>query len=278
MGGSRIGQTGEVARDNGVGARKQTPAALDAQISTEVAGLYRYAISLVSDPVEAEDIVGETLLRAIEHKDEFRSESSLRTWLHQILHNVAIDRARHYSHDVLVENIEEQWNDETYTVEASAVVERAEIQGELRDALIHLPFNHRTVVVLHDAEGWPLAEVATALGIGLSAAKQRLRRGRMMLVSELERGAERKLANRGLVMGCAEARHKVSDYIDDDLPVGDRFRLEEHLAVCASCPPIYQALVGVTSSLGKLHDRNSVVPPELVKRLNNLNLGSQSHP
>lgn len=267
-------QTGGVRVDEGAGSSAEPSLTIEARISSEIAGLYRYAISLVGDPAEAEDVVGETLLRALERGDQFRSESSVRTWLHRILHNIAIDRMRHYGHDVLVERIEEQWNDESYTVDASEVIERAEAQGELRDALLHLPFSHRSVVVLHDAEGWPLGEVAETLGIGLPAAKQRLRRGRMMLVNELHRGEERRMGNRGLALSCAEARHKVSDYIDDDLPVGDRVLLEEHLAKCVSCPPIYQALVGVTNSLGALHDPDSVVPPGLVRRLGDLHRGT----
>jgi len=273
-----IGQNEGVSRSEDEMAREDPGMSFDDQISDEIPGLYRYAFSLVGEPAEAEDVVGETLLRAIEHKEQFRSESSLRTWLHQILHNIAIDRARHYSHDVLVENIDEFWNDVTYSVDASALVERAEIHGELRDALLHLPFNHRTVVVLHDAEGWPLPEIANALGIGVSAAKQRLRRGRMMLVGELDQGEVRRVASRGLVLTCVEARGKVSDYIDDDLPANDRSRLEEHLAVCASCPPIFQALVGVKHSLGTLHDPDSVVPPGLARRLSNLSLGDKRRP
>ncbi len=261
--------------DGGVQDHGDRDAYFDAQVSNELAGLFRYAVSLVGDPVEAEDVVGETVLRAFEHNDQFRGESTVRTWLHQILHNVAIDRARHYGHDVLVDEIDELWSDDTYTVEASAVIERAEIRGELREALLHLPFGHRAVVVLHDAEGWGLAEISEGLGIGLPAAKQRLRRGRMMLVSELDRGEERRMANRGLVLSCAEARGKVSEYVDNDLPGIERSRLEEHLAECASCPPIYQALVGVKNSLGSLHDPDSVVPPELARKLKDLHLGEK---
>ncbi len=249
--------------------------ALESRISAEIPGLYRYAMSLVGDSVEAEDAVGETLLRAIERGSQLRSESSLRTWLHHILHNVVIDRGRHFGRDIPTENIDELWNDETYTVEASDVIERAEIQGELREALLHVPFGHRAVVVLHDADGWGLAEISEALGIGLPAAKQRLRRGRMMLVTELDKGEERRAANRGLVYSCAEARGRVSDYVDDELSITDRTRLEEHLAQCASCPPIYQALVGVKKSLGALHDPNSVVPPELATKLRRLSGGGE---
>jgi DNA-directed RNA polymerase specialized sigma24 family protein len=82
-----------------------------------------------------------------------------------------------------VEDVEERWRDDAYTVDSQAVIERAETRAELEDALVRLPFDNRAAVLLHDVSGWKAREVAEAMDIGLPAAKQRLRRGRMMLVA-----------------------------------------------------------------------------------------------
>lgn len=243
-------------------------------VAAEIPGLYRYALHLVGDPAEAEDVVGDTVLRAIERRGQFRGDASLRTWLHRILHHLAIDRARHRSHEFSVEDVEERWGADDYTVDASVVAERAESRAEMEDALVHLPVHYRSVVVLHDAEGWTVSDIADVLGLGLPAAKQRLRRGRMMLVEALARGEERRMANRGVGLSCAEARGRVSDYIDDELGPNERAALEAHLAGCVTCPPLYQALVGVTGSLGTLHDPDTVVPSEQVKRIQRRFVGS----
>jgi len=63
-------------------------------------------------------------------------------------------------------------------VDAATVLERAETRQELEDALVRLPVIYRTVVVLHDAEGMTVAQIADVQNVGLPAAKQRLRRGR----------------------------------------------------------------------------------------------------
>jgi RNA polymerase sigma-70 factor (ECF subfamily) len=120
---------------------------------------------------------------------------------------------------------------------------------------------------LHDAEGWPSSEIAHMLDISLPAAKQRLRRGRMMLVSALAEGEERRMANKGVPLSCWDARQKVSDYLDDELPAAERAMLEAHLGGCATCPPLYHALVSVTASLGALHDPDSVIPATLAQRV-----------
>lgn len=238
-----------------------------ALVAVEIPGLYRYALHLVGDPAEAEDVVGDTVLRALERQGQFRAEASLRTWLHQILHHLAIDRARRHRRELSVEDVENSWNDERYSVDASVVVERAESRVELEEALLHLPVHYRSAVVLHDAEGWTVGEIAELAGIGLPAAKQRLRRGRMMLVNALAMREERMMANKGVVLTCAEARGRVSDYIDDDLVPEQRVLLESHLAGCATCPPLYRSLVGVKESLGALHDPDSVIPAEIAHRI-----------
>ena len=236
-------------------------------VARELPGLYRYARSITSSEAEAEDLVGDTVVRALERSVQYRGDASVRTWLHQILYHLAVDRSRHHAHELSVEDVETHWRDENYSVDAEEVIERAESAAELRDALVHLPDHYRSAVVLHDAEGFSASEVAAVLGISLPAAKLRIRRGRMMLVSALSGRDERRAANAGVPLGCWEARQQVSSYIDGELGPAQRRALEAHLAGCATCPPLYRALVGATSSLGALHDPDSVIPSAFAERI-----------
>jgi len=238
-----------------------------AAVGAELPGLYRYARSITVSDAEAEDLVGDTVLRALERAAQYRGEASVRTWLHRILSRLAIDRARHRAHELSVEDVEARWRDDAYSVDAAAVVERAESAAELRDALVHIPCRYRAAVVLHDAEAFTAGEVASVLGISLPAAKQRIRRGRMMLVSALSQGERRRAANAGVPLSCWEARERVSGYIDGELEPAGRAALEAHLAGCATCPPLYQAIVGATSALGHLRDPDSVIPAALAERV-----------
>ncbi len=237
------------------------------RVAAEINGLYRYAHWLVGNDADVEDVVGDTIVRALERRDQFRDAASLRAWLRQILYHRAIDRARHRAHEVSVAEIEHDWGDERYSVDADALLERLETRAELADALAHVPVHYRAVVVAHDAEGWSAPEIAQMTGISLAAVKQRLRRGRMMVVSALARGEERRMANGDVAMSCVDARARVSDYLDDELGVDERRQLEAHLANCVTCPPLYASLVGVRDLLGDWHDPDSVIAEAIRQRL-----------
>jgi RNA polymerase sigma-70 factor, ECF subfamily len=248
-----------------------------AAVTDQLESLYRYARLLTGDPVLAEDVVQDTVLRALERAHQFRGESGLRTWLHRILHNVVVDRARRSAREVVVDEIEDRWRDDDYTVDQVAVAERAADRAELEDALLRLPDIHRTAVLLHDVEGWTVQEFADAVGIALPAAKQRLRRGRMALVTALATGAERRRALEGTPMRCWDARQLVSEYLDRQLDEARQRTVEAHLQRCPTCPPLYAALVGVQAEVGHLRDSDRVVPAPLARRLAEV-LGAEGTP
>jgi RNA polymerase sigma-70 factor (ECF subfamily) len=249
-------------------------------LPAEVPGLMGYATSLVRDPHLAEDLVGDTLVRALERSASYRGDARLGTWLHRILHNLAVDRARS-AREVPAEDIaikvEDQWRADNYTVDLDVVVARAETRAELRDALIRLPYIYRSAVLLHDAEGMTVREVAEISEVALPAAKQRLRRGRMMLVSALAEGAERRESLRGVPLSCWTARSRVSDYMDDELESSARRAVEGHLAACPTCPALYHSLVAARTALGQggglpadfrlERDSDAVIPPVIAARL-----------
>jgi len=254
-------------RSNPHAASGLDPAAFEALVASESPALYRFALALVRNPDAAEELVQETFVRAYERRSGFRGESSAATWLHRILHNLAVDRARRTGREIAVDDVEALWRDDNYSVDAATVVERAQTRDELEDALVRLPFIYRAAVLLHDVAEWTVAEIAERSGIDLAAAKQRLRRGRMMLVTALAAGAERREALTGVPLRCWDARRDVSDYLDGELTGERRRLLEQHLASCPTCPPLYAALVGVKAELGGLRDRDSVVKPALAERI-----------
>lgn len=245
-----------------------TPVTTDALVA-EIPGLWRFAKALMRDDTDAEDLVQETLARALERSSSFRGESSLATWLHRIAHNLAVDSFRKKGRevDIDIDGVEARWRDDDYTVDSDLVADRAQDRGELEDALVHLPFDARAAVLLHDVEGWTVKEIAGMSEISLPAAKQRLRRGRMALVSELARNAERRVALEGVPLRCWDARRLVSDYLDGELAAPAAEGVETHLRTCPTCPPLYAGLVSAKSGLGELRDPDSVIDPRTAERL-----------
>jgi RNA polymerase sigma-70 factor (ECF subfamily) len=238
-----------------------------AELSEHLDTIYRYALGVTHDPDLAADTAQDTVVRALERSDQYRGDAPLAHWLIRIAHNLIIDRARRSDREVLVDEVEERWSDDSYTVHAESVVLRAAARDELLDALARLPFIYRSAVVLHDVEGMRVADVAIVHEIGLPAAKQRLRRGRMAMVTALATGHARRAATKGVPMPCWDARQHVSDYLNGGLEPRMAATIETHLGTCPTCPPLYAALVGVHDELGRLRDPNSVIDPDLERRL-----------
>ncbi|MEZ5383616.1 MAG: sigma-70 family RNA polymerase sigma factor [Microthrixaceae bacterium] len=241
-----------------------------AELVDHLDAVYRYALGVTHDPELAADAAQDTMLRALERGGQFRGEAPLRHWLLRTAHNLIIDRARRHNRELLVEDVEAAWHRDDFTVDAASLVEVAATRSELLDALVRLPFIYRSAVVLHDVEGFRVSDIAQIQDISLPAAKQRLRRGRMAMVSALASARERREATRGVPMVCWDARQHVSEYLNGDLDPQTAATVEAHLATCPTCPPLYAALVGVHDQLGRLRDPDSVIPPALEHRIRSL--------
>lgn len=233
----------------------------------ELPWLVGLATRLTRDPAVAEDCAQETLIAAWRRYDQLRDPGALRGWLRRTLLNRIIDRARVHHAELDITDVERDWADDTWTVQPERVLMRAEQHEDLEDALACLPVILRVPVVLHDALGWTGAEIAAALGIGLPAAKQRLRRGRMMLVSALAEDDARRQASLAQPMRCWKARRHVSAYLDGELDAPTAHAVETHLESCPTCPPLYTTLVGIRSRMEGLRDPDTVVERDVAERI-----------
>ncbi len=233
----------------------------------ELPRLVRLAARLLRDADLAEDCAQETIVGAWRRRDQLRDPSALSAWLRRALVNRVIDRSRVHHDELDIDAVEAEWHDDHWSVAPERVLERAELREELEDALTRLPAVYRVAVLLHDALGWTGGEIAAATGAGLPATKQRLRRGRMMLVSALAEDDARRQASVAQPLRCWRARRHVSGYLDGELDAATRAAVEEHLETCPTCPPLYASLVGVRATLGGLRDPDSVVTDAMAQRI-----------
>jgi len=233
----------------------------------ELPRLVHLAARLVRDPDQAEDCAQETIVGAWRRRDQLRDRAALGGWLRRSLVNRIIDRARAHHDELDIDAVEADWRDDRSSVAPEGVLDRAELRDELEDALARLPVIYRVPVVLHDVLGWTGVEIAAAMSAGLPATKQRLRRGRMMLVSALAEDDERRQASLAQPLRCWRARRHVSAYLDGELDDPTRTAVEAHLETCPTCPPLYASLVGVRATLGGLRDPDAVVEDAIADRI-----------
>jgi RNA polymerase sigma-70 factor (ECF subfamily) len=144
-------------------------------LPAHVAGLRRYALALTGSGWEAEDLVQETLARAIAAAASFRKDGNLRGWLFSIMHNAFVSSVR------AKRVIERELNDDLPEVGQPATqLERLEVRDVL-SALARLPEGQRAALVLIALEDFSYREAARVLGVPLGTLMSRLARGRETL-------------------------------------------------------------------------------------------------
>ena len=140
-----------------------------------VGDVYHYALALLRNPADAEDVTQTTFMNA--YRAYRRGEEILKpqNWLIKIAHNVARSRYARTKRRVKEVPLEEH-------VEQLALPEdeRPNVEGVLR-ALGHLPFNQRAALVMRELEGRSYAEIADTLSVSVAAVETLIFRARRSL-------------------------------------------------------------------------------------------------
>lgn len=138
---------------------------------------YNFARWLIHDADEAQDVVQEACLRALEHFPGFRGESG-RAWLITIVRNTCYDRLRRKQRQSAEEFDEHVHTPDTNQFDPELLFTRSQNSDALADALQQLPREFREVLVLRELEGLTYKEISAVLGIPPGTVMSRLARAR----------------------------------------------------------------------------------------------------
>jgi RNA polymerase sigma-70 factor, ECF subfamily len=183
-----------------------------------VGDVYRYALAVMRNPTDAEDVTQTTFLNAYRSYVEKGSRPEKpQNWLIAIAHNVCRQRFRQTSRRPAEVSFEDDIADTVADDDAPS--------GEdIRRALGHLAFNQRAALVMRELEGRSYAEIAEILEVSTSAVETLIFRARRALREQLEGS-----------LTCGEAEFAISRQLDGRLPRGERGQLRAHLRECAEC-------------------------------------------
>jgi RNA polymerase sigma factor (sigma-70 family) len=162
--------------------------------------LRRYARSLTRDALRADDLVHDTLVRALEMQGTLRPNTNLRTWMMTVLHNAFIDEQRRRQVEARHADTLVRMAEDTAPPAQEGQVRLAQI----RKAFLTLPEEQRAALHLVTLEGMAYADAAAVLGIPIGTLMSRLGRGRAALRA-FEEGARTDRAS------AEEAEAKASD-------------------------------------------------------------------
>ncbi len=150
--------------------------------------LYNYALRMTYNAADAEDLVQETFLKAFRFWDSYEKGTNIRAWLFRIMKNAYINRYRKEKKEpetVEYQEVENFYNNVRGSAAESSDLQEAVFSNLLEDevsrAIVELPDDFRTVVILCDIEELTYEEVAAFVDCPVGTIRSRLHRGRKLL-------------------------------------------------------------------------------------------------
>lgn len=150
---------------------------------------YGYARWLTRDPVQAQDVAQEAMLRALRYFHAFRGEDA-KPWLLRIVRNTWLDLSgRHAAEKVPLEEIEDRAGDGSDPEQSALAGDR---RRQIAAALAALPAEAREVLVLREIEDLSYKRIAVVLDLPIGTVMSRLARAREKLAVEVRGRLERR--------------------------------------------------------------------------------------
>jgi RNA polymerase sigma factor (sigma-70 family) len=199
-------------------ARTRPDRAFERLYQRHVGDVYRYALAVMRNQPDAEDVTQTTFLNAYRAFKRGERPEKAQNWLIAIAHNVCRQRFRQSARrptEVLFDD----------DVADRYVVDDEVPTGEdIRRALGHLAFNQRAALVMRELEGRSYAEIAEILELTPSAVETLIFRARRALREQLETS-----------LTCGEAELAISRQLDGRLGRKEKGALRAHLRQCGEC-------------------------------------------
>ena len=156
-----------------------TPEVRDAMLAA-LPSLRAFALSLSNTREAADDLVQDTLVRALTHIDQFEPGTNIGAWLFTILRNLFYSQCRRAKHEI-------EDPDGIYAGHLRTAPDqnaKCDVQDMLK-ALAKLRTEQREALILIAAEGLSYEEAAQVCGVAIGTMKSRVHRGRVCLAELL---------------------------------------------------------------------------------------------
>lgn len=174
------------------------PRRFEALVRPHLDPLFRLAYRLTGNRTNAEDLVQDVLIKIFPRYSEMSRIDNLGAWLARVMYNRFIDDTRSASRspiylavDNTVDGTDSGTIDQLVTGDNPPLrdVEQSRQQQRLQAAMMKLDDDHRTILLMHDVEGYTFAELGEILDCPVGTLKSRLHRARAALRDRLKSGA-----------------------------------------------------------------------------------------
>ena len=159
---------------------------LSCLVEREIPRLRRYARALTRAADRADDLVQDTLVRALAKGHLWQPGTDIRAWLFTIMHNQYVNMVRRQARETATVDVEQVSSTLVATTDPTSSWQLRELDR----ALARLPDDQREVVLLVGLEGVAYDSAAQILGVPIGTVRSRLSRGRETLRGLMERQEE----------------------------------------------------------------------------------------
>ncbi|MBK8516287.1 MAG: RNA polymerase sigma factor [Saprospiraceae bacterium] len=145
--------------------------------------LYRFALNIVGNSFDAEDIMQELMIKIWNRIDQFNEIDNKEAWCMTVTRNMAIDKTRSKKYNVHDIDGFHHISDGSETVDK--IMEKDERFGSIMQLVNQLPYKQREIIHLRDVEGYSYQEIADMTESSLDFVKVSLHRARKTLKEQL---------------------------------------------------------------------------------------------
>jgi RNA polymerase sigma-70 factor (ECF subfamily) len=146
-------------------------------LESQIPRLRRYSRALTRDTQRADDLVQDTLVRALMKQDRWEPGTNLRAWLFTLMHNQYVNNVRRANREAGAIDIDDVSSSLVATTDPTA----SRQLYELERALGQLADEQREVILLVGLEGFSYEDAAKVLAVPVGTVRSRLSRGRESL-------------------------------------------------------------------------------------------------
>lgn len=155
--------------------------------------LHNFGLKLTRNTQDAEDLVQETIFRALKYRTYFEEGTNAKAWLFRIMQNLFINNYRKKSRAPQKLEIENTVIPPSHSISIDSQVYNAGLSDQLRMAVNSLDETLKTVLLLCDVEGFRYKEIAKIMDIPLGTVKTYIHKARKTVKIKIERHRQREL-------------------------------------------------------------------------------------
>lgn len=167
-------------------AKNGDQAAFRQLVTAYKGSVFRHALALLNDRMEAEDVTQEAFVKVYYSLPKLENEYAFVSWLTRVVTNLCYDKNKKLSKKKAL--VTDELNEDITMQKGPSPIESTITKMSIKEAMQKIPIEQRNVLILREIQGYSYAEISHLLHIPLGTVKSRISTARENLKKELQKG------------------------------------------------------------------------------------------